>query len=369
MDSCDVLIVGGGPAGSTCAWALRRKGLDVIVLDREGFPRDKSCAGWITPPVLADLEIDPSEYARSRVLQPMTGFRTGSIGGRAIDTLYGRTVSYGIRRWEFDEFLLRRSGARLLLGTPLAGLDRSSHGWIVNGAIETPMVVGAGGHFCPVARHLGARPAGEASVATEEVEFEMDARKLGLCEVRGEVPEIYFCRDMLGYGWCFRKGPYLNIGLGRLDKHLIPAHLAAFVDFLKAARRIAFDLPRKPAGHAYLLHRTSRRTLVADAALLVGDAAGLAASQSGEGIRPAIESGLLAAQVIAGTKGNYRRERLEPYPALLNARCRESRVTPLAALLPQGLVTVVATRLTAAPWFARHVVLKRWFLGGGTARN
>ena len=49
MRSCDVLIVGGGPAGSTCAWQLIRAGLDVLVMDRRIFPRDKVCAGWITP--------------------------------------------------------------------------------------------------------------------------------------------------------------------------------------------------------------------------------------------------------------------------------------------------------------------------------
>ena len=114
MDPCDVLIVGGGPAGSSCAWRLRGSGLDVAILDKAVFPRHKVCGGWITPAVLAELEIDPAEYGRGRVLQPITAFRTGSIGGPAIETLYGAPVSYGIRRCEFDDYLLRRSGARLL---------------------------------------------------------------------------------------------------------------------------------------------------------------------------------------------------------------------------------------------------------------
>src|SRR5580765_6588487 len=116
MDTCDVLIVGGGPAGSSCAWRLRKSGLDVVVLDKQVFPRDKVCGGWITPAVLSELEIDACEYAQRRVLQPITGFRTGCIGGEMIETTYGATVSYGIRRREFDEYLLRRSGARLLEG-------------------------------------------------------------------------------------------------------------------------------------------------------------------------------------------------------------------------------------------------------------
>ena len=84
METRDVLIVGGGPAGSACAWGLRNSGLDVAILDKQKFPRDKICGGWITPAVFSELAIDASEYARGRLLQPITGFRTGSIGGSAI---------------------------------------------------------------------------------------------------------------------------------------------------------------------------------------------------------------------------------------------------------------------------------------------
>ena len=55
MVACDVLVAGGGPAGATCAGMLRRAGLDVVVMDRARFPRDKVCAGWITPQVIAAL--------------------------------------------------------------------------------------------------------------------------------------------------------------------------------------------------------------------------------------------------------------------------------------------------------------------------
>ena len=102
MDSCDVLIVGGGPAGSSCAWGLRGAGLDVAILDRSVFPRDKVCGGWITPAVVEELQIDFEEYRPGRVLQPIAGFRTSRIGGTEVETDYGRPISYGIRRCEFD---------------------------------------------------------------------------------------------------------------------------------------------------------------------------------------------------------------------------------------------------------------------------
>ena len=64
MESCDVLVVGGGPAGSSCAWKLRQAGVDVVVMDRAVFPRDKICAGWITPQVIDDLALDVDHYRR-----------------------------------------------------------------------------------------------------------------------------------------------------------------------------------------------------------------------------------------------------------------------------------------------------------------
>src|SRR5437879_13547974 len=98
MDSCDILIVGGGPAGSSCAWKLRHSGMDVTILDKQGFPRNKPCGGWITPAVLDELEIDPAEYSRGRVFQPITGFRISCIGDTEVETDYGRTISYEIGR-------------------------------------------------------------------------------------------------------------------------------------------------------------------------------------------------------------------------------------------------------------------------------
>ena len=71
MERCDVLIVGGGPGGSSCAWGLRESGLDVVILDRARFPRDKVCAGWITPQVCQELAIDPADYRKARLMQPI----------------------------------------------------------------------------------------------------------------------------------------------------------------------------------------------------------------------------------------------------------------------------------------------------------
>ncbi|MBV5339661.1 MAG: FAD-dependent monooxygenase [Deltaproteobacteria bacterium] len=73
METCEVLVVGGGPAGSTCAGKLVQEGLDVLLLDKELFPREKPCAGWITPVLFEALELDAEEYRQGRVLQRQSG--------------------------------------------------------------------------------------------------------------------------------------------------------------------------------------------------------------------------------------------------------------------------------------------------------
>jgi geranylgeranyl reductase family protein len=364
MQTCDVLVVGGGPAGSSCAWRLRQAGLDVLVLDKATFPREKVCAGWITPAVFDELQIDPAQYARQRVLQPLVAFRTGLIGGPQVLTDYGRPVSYAIRRWEFDDYLLRRSGARLRLGQPVKTIRRTGDGWTVNEESRAPLVVGAGGHFCPVARLLG--PNGVAAptpVVAQQIEFELDDRQRAECPVRPEIPEIYFCDDLKGYGWCIRKGDYLNVGLGREDRRRLPRHVADFCDYLRQQGRIPREMPGRFRGHAYLLHENSPRRLLDDGVLVVGDAAGLAHWRSGEGIHPAIVSGLIAAEVILAAGGDYRRDRLEPYGWELFRRLGKRKAAGAShGLIPFAARRLIGRSLLRSRWFARHVLLNRWFL-------
>ena len=365
MDAYDVVIVGGGPAGSSCAWALRSAGLHVAILDRQTFPRDKVCGGWITPTVLDELQIDADEYARTRVLQPITGFRTSCIGGPPVETHYGKPVSFGIRRFEFDDYLVKRSGACLLQSENLAHVERSDGEWILNGRIRTRLLVGAGGTFCPVARHLGARVNREIVVTAREAEFEMNAHQISQCSILEETPELYFCRDLKGYGWCFRKKNVLNVGLGRLDPHRLSGHVTDFLEFLQTSGRLSFDLPSALTGHAYLLYGRAARNVVDEGILLIGDAAGMAYAQSGEGIRPAVESGLLAAKVIAEARGVYSREQLDIYRILLIDRFQKPEsnwLTRIGGRLPAPVIGAAARWILASPWFARNVVLNAWFL-------
>jgi len=365
MERCDLLIVGGGPAGSSLAWALRDSGLDVWILDRQTFPRDKPCAGWITPQVLEELAIDPEIYAKGRVLQPIHGFRIRRIGDAPSEVRSEAPISYGIRRYEFDQWLLERSEAQLRLGQPLRRLERVGGLWIANESIETPLVVGAGGHFCPVARRQrapGAEP--EPIIAAQEVEFLLEEPDREDCPVRGELPEIFFTSDLKGYGWLFRKGDYLNVGLGRRDTRDFSRHLTEFLDFLSAAGRLPRELPGTFPGHAYLLYHDSPRRLVDENLALVGDSAGLAYPRSGEGIRPAVESALLLARSLRSAASLVPREALDAYERAMTRRFgRRGPPRPgLTDLLPHPVVSRLAGRLLANRHFARHVAVNRWFL-------
>ena len=362
MDSCDVLVVGGGPAGSTCARQLRLHGMDVIVMDKAHFPRDKVCAGWITPAVVDALQLDTGDYARQRVLQPITGFRTGLIDGDGIETRYPSIVSYGIRRFELDSYLLQRAGARLRLGETLKSMRWDSGHWIINDTLSARMVVGAGGHFCPVARHMGAQlGASEPAITAKEVEFRMEPSQQDDCRIRGDTPELYFCSDMKGYGWAFRKGDYLNIGLGRQDNHRLSEHLENFCIFLRQRGRIPQDISDGFHGHAYLLYGEALRRQVDDGVLLVGDAAGLAYPQSGEGIRPAVESALMAAATIIEAEGDYRRERLQAYSSRLVERFGRVSTSPEVDE-PSFMHRFLGRLVLGNRWLTRSIVLDRWFL-------
>ena len=366
MERADVLIVGGGPAGSSCAAALVAAGRDVLVLDRHAFPRDKPCAGWITPEAVSRLRLPLDEYGATHTLQPISSFRVGRIGGRAVDVDYDEPVSYGIRRREFDTELLRRSRARTCLGAAVTDVRREGRDWVVNGRFGAPVLVGAGGHFCPVARRLA--PAGrDEPVVAQEIEFRLEGPALDGCPVRPERPELYFSPDLLGYGWCFRKGDYLNVGLGRRDRLGLPQHVEAFLAWLEDSGRLPHPPRSGWKGHAYLVREATARRVAADGVLLVGDAAGLAAAASGEGILPAIVSGQLAAETILEANGAWDDARL--------ARVHEQRLSeelgtpPRPGRPPGRLKASAGAFLLATSWFARHLVLDRWFLHRGSARS
>jgi len=361
----DAVIVGGGPAGSTLARALTAAGAAVAVLDKRSFPRDKTCAGWITPAVIASLGLDVDEYRGSgRVLQPIHGFSVARMEAAPVLSNHGASpASYAIRRCEFDHYLLARCGAELRTGQALASLERAGQDWIVNGTLRTPLLVGAGGHFCPVARALGADLGrGESAVGAQEFEVLMTPAQAQRSPVRGDTPQLYFCPDLAGYAWVVRKGDWLNVGIGRRGPRGLAAHFERFLGAMVRDGILEQELARTRAhGHAYLLYPHAARPLVAAGALLIGDAAGLAYPESGEGIRPAIESALLAAAAIRESRGDCSAGGLSGYAKSMEHRFG-NRAARSDAPLPGRFEQAVAALLMRSRWFTREIVTRRWFL-------
>ena len=297
MHHTEVLIVGGGPAGAACAWRLRQRGIECAILERQAFPRLKLCAGWITPQVVRDLQLVPSEYPGS-----WTAFSALHLSIRGV-RLPLPTRQYAIRRVEFDHWLLRRSGAPVVQHK-VEQIERVGDRYVLDGAYSCTFLVGAGGTRCPVYRALfqGSSPRSAGSlIVTLETEFPYpytDPR----CRL------WFFEHGLSGYAWYVPKtgaqgGPtHVNVGIGggaralRASGDRLKRHWNLLVEKLDRLGLVRGHEWR-PRGYAYYL-RQARPEVRRDNALIVGDAVGLATRDMGEGIGPAVRSGLLAAEAI-----------------------------------------------------------------------
>ncbi len=288
----DVLIVGGGPAGSTCAWKLARAGLECMVLDKAQFPRTKLCAGWITPEVVSDLEIDISEYPHSLLTFDRIHFRFPLMGFNP------RSVQHSIRRFEFDQWLLSRAGVEVRQHE-VRSIRREGEFYVVDDAYRCRYLVGAGGTRCPVYRNLfrEANPrAKELQAVTLEEEFPYDYED-DRCHL------WFFEHGLPGYSWYVpKKQGYLNVGIGAMAGRLkrdgddIKLHWASLVDKLQRSGMIKGYVPT-PKGYSYFVRGNVQVGRI-DNAFILGDAAGLATRDLCEGIGPAVKSGLMAADSI-----------------------------------------------------------------------
>jgi flavin-dependent dehydrogenase len=281
MRQFDVVIVGGGPAGSACAAKLVDSGVKVAVLDREDFPRTKLCAGWITPEVVEDLDLDVEAYpCRFNTFEHIVVHMKGL-------TFNLDSPQHSIRRYEFDDFLLKRSGAEVIKHN-VKNIEKKNGTYIVDDTFECRHLVGAAGTRCPVYRSFfrEANPrAKELQAATYEHEFAYqwaDPR----CHL------WFFRKGLPGYAWYVPKeNGYLNCGMGGIS------HKRGF--------------EYAPKGYSYFL-RGGVDVVRVDNAFIAGDSVGLATRDLCEGIGPAVRSGHRAAESIVNG-AEYSLESIDAY--------------------------------------------------------
>jgi menaquinone-9 beta-reductase len=342
-DSADVIVVGAGPAGSAVAFYLATAGLDVLVLEKSHFPREKVCGDGLTPRAVKALTGMGVPIAEEDGWLRNKGLRIIGGGGR-IELPWPEMSSYpgfGLvrHRLDFDEILARhaqKAGARLLEGTNVTGpiLDDRT-GSIVGvtarqapaGSVSARTADGAG-RAAPSGlagqRQFRARLVVAADGNSSRLSVSMGLRKrddrpLGVA-VRTYYTSPRHDDDYLeawldlwdgssllpGYGWIFGMGDGTsNVGLGLLNTS------SAFgnIDYKDLLKRWLGAMPQEwgfgeenrtePVRGAALPMGFNRTPHYTNRLLLVGDAGGMINPFNGEGIAYALESGELAARVIA----------------------------------------------------------------------
>jgi len=319
----DAIIVGGGPAGSSCASVLVKSGVNTLVLDRANFPRVKLCAGWLSPPIWDVLGISPNEYNRGlwKWNRVHIHFRTRNY-----------TVpsnGYFIRRYEFDDFLLKRSKVQVMEGYNVRLIEKDNEGnWVIDNQFRTKYLIGAGGTHCPVARSVFPEK-DNPQCGTQEREFEGSLEDIAACRAGedGE-PEVLLHDDMKGYSWNVPKGNWMNVGTGTKESREVLLAWNKALTFFETNGTIPVSLRPmldKMKGHGYVTFETNHLSFCqADNVFLVGDALGLAQPMTGEGILPAVLSGKLCGTAIGEGQPESYNKRLRNHPVIKDYRIQHS---------------------------------------------
>jgi geranylgeranyl reductase family protein len=302
----DVVVVGAGPAGSTCAARLAAAGLHVALVDREAPPRYKTCGGGLVWKARRRLPAG-FEQAASRVVERECRVAELYLHDAGLSFRVERdqpvvsmTMRAELDRWFAEEAVAR--GAKLLapcrvlggrvLGGRVLGGARGDAGLEIatdQGPLRTRFAVAADGVGSRLARSLGWPPLGRVAAALES---EITVAQAAL--ERFATARFDFGVVEAGYAWVFPKRRHLSIGCLTTRREPVPLR-ARLEEYL---RRLSLE-PLERQDHGYAIPLAPRRGQpMRQGVLLVGDAAGLADPLTGEGISWALWSGELAARAI-----------------------------------------------------------------------
>lgn len=296
------LVVGAGPAGSSCAWSIASRGGRVVLADRSGFPRPKLCGGALSERgagqltgsgMLSPMELDDLTVTSHGVFSCFDG--SGLLGTWSD----ARPAMRLVDRTSFDSFLFRRAveaGAVPLAGEAFRGLDRDGAFFTGGARVRFDRMLGADGALSTVRRRVYGRPGGSFGLCLETfVPLAPAVLKsftpLGLQARFGLLP--------YGYGWVFPRPDDLCVGVGSFGRGVSSADVRKAMETLLEYLELS---PRTPLRGGLVPSFRGGVTPGRGRVLLAGDAAGLCDRVSGEGISHALESGFLAAEaLLAGT--------------------------------------------------------------------
>jgi len=331
----DVVIVGGGPAGSTAARTLAAGGARVLVVDRAAFPRNKPCGGGLTFRALR--RFPHVEAALPRIsTHAVSRLHMEAPGGASVTVESAQPTVLLVRRIEFDHLLMgmaREAGADLAEGADITRVSETPSGVRLEARdgrrFEAPIVVAADGVYSTVARRLGFNPGWPRDRVAIDMMEETPAARL-----RAADPATLWVSfapgSGHGYGYIFPKREHVNVGVGYLVSsfkstiHEAPHALhSSFVAGLRERGLLqgesdpsCFTPWQIPVGGPL---RTTARGRV----YLAGDAGGFVNGFSAEGIYFAMVTGELAARAILGGPSPRLYERL--WRREIGAEMRDSR--------------------------------------------
>jgi geranylgeranyl reductase family protein len=290
----DCIIVGAGPAGGAAAYHLAKKGHRVVLLEKETLPRYKPCGGGVSPIVAKwfDFDFTPAISTKVNVLQ-YTWELADEVSAELGDAV---EPIWMVRRDVFDHYLVQQAqskGAELRDGSEVTGIELVGDTWQVstsNGTFSGKYLIAADGAKGPMAKMLGFKDRKRRLAGALEVET-----------VAAAVPPVvHFEFGMVknGYIWNFPKADGYSIGIGTFRG----GEGQDFKKILDAYAKGRFDIDInavKQYGYPLCLWDGDQK-LHTERALLAGEAACVVDPMTAEGIRPAIFSGIKAAEAIDG---------------------------------------------------------------------